>query len=298
MAEPRVVGLGLCVLDELLVVADLALAKERTRSLERVVGPGGTVSTAVAQAAQLGCRAELLSLVGHDADGRSLLRALRELGVGTRRVVRDSGSATTVALVLVDSRTGERRFVVPDRRALERRAPDFDLSPIRRGSVLLIDGHFPGQAARAVRRAREVGVPIVADFNRPRSDWMRLLPGVDFPIVPAGFGEGWGTDARETLRRLKERSGGTPVVTEGRRGALALLGRRFVRIPAPRVRVRDTTGAGDAFHGAFAAGVARGLSVPDALALAARAGAASCTRLGGTAGLLREPSPPGAKVGA
>jgi len=54
------------------------------------------------------------------------------------------------------------------------------------------------------------------------------------------------------------------------------------RFRAPRVRVRDTTGAGDAFHGAFAAARARGLELRAAIEWGARAGALCCTALGAT----------------
>jgi sulfofructose kinase len=53
------------------------------------------------------------------------------------------------------------------------------------------------------------------------------------------------------------------------------------------VRVRDTTGAGDAFHGAFAAGLARGRDVEGAISLAARAAAMCCTAVGATTRLIR-----------
>ena len=162
--------------------------------------------------------------------------------------------------MIVDRHSGGRRFVVPDRRALERRAPDFDLAPIRRGAVLLIDGHFPAQARRAVRRAREVGARVVADFHRPSRAALALLPYVDFAVVPREFAEAWnGPRIADTLSRLHEEFGATPVVTLGARGGVWLEGGRVRRFRAPRVRVLDSTGAGDAFHGAFAAGIAQGL---------------------------------------
>ena len=287
MGNGKVVGLGLCVLDHLYVVEDPQLTAARTRYSERIETCGGMVATALAQAAQLGCEAHLLSLVGADADGRTLRRSLTVMGVTTRRTVLSREFATTVAVVLVARRGGARRFLVPDRRSLERGAPDFDLSPIRANSVLLVDGHFPAQALRAVRRAREVGATIVADFSRPRGAALRLLPFVNFPVLPQEFADAWaGGDARRTIRELADRFGGAPVFTQGQRGGLFLDGARIRRYPAQRVTVRDTTGAGDVFHGAFAAGLAGGRGIADAVALAARAAAQCCTALGGTGRLL------------
>ena len=283
----RIVGLGLSVVDHLYVVEHLRLNETRLRYGERVVQSGGMTGTALAQAALLGCRAKLLSLHGEDADGRFVRRALRDAGVDTRRVLRSPAARTTVAVVLVERRGGERRFLVPDRRALERRAPSFDLSPVDRRTLLLVDGHFPVQALRAVKRARRLGATVIADLNRPRPESLALLPYVDYPIVPLEFGAGWaGRDPERLLRRLRAESGGTPVVTLGARGGLYLEDGRVRRYRARRVRVVDSTGAGDAFHGAFAAGLYFGLALEAALDLAAHAAALNCTALGGMGRLM------------
>jgi len=284
-----IVGVGLCVVDHVLLLEPHAADATRVRVRERVVSAGGMVATALAQAARLGCPAELISVLGDDEDGRFAVRQLRAHGVGTRRVLRSARCPTSVATVLVRASDGERRFLVQDRRGLEKRAPAFDLSPIRRGTLLLVDGHYPAEALRAVRKARSVGALVIGDFSDSRPAYHRLLPFVDFPIVPEEFGATWGkASARDTLHALRDEYGGRPVVTQGRRGALALVDGRVRRIRAPAVRVRDTTGAGDVFHGAFAAGLHRGADPVGALQLAARAAALSCTALGGQARLLRE----------
>lgn len=297
MGRRRVIGLGLCVVDHVYEVEALDLSSPRTRFLERLVSSGGMVCTAVVQAARLGCNAHLLSVVGNDPEGRFLRRTLAGQGVGTGRLLLAAGIPTTIALVLVAKGSGERRFFVPDRRALERSAPELDLSPIDRRSLLLVDGHFPSQALLAVKRAREVGATVIGDFSRPRPASLALLPYVDYPIVPLEFAEEYGGgDPKRALRSLRDCFGGSPVVTTGRTGGLYLRGGRVRRYRAHRVKVRDTTGAGDAFHGAFAAGLYHGLDFEAAIDLGARAAAVCCTALGGTTRLLgREEmgAPPG-----
>jgi len=278
----------LVVRDETLVVDDLAAADVRTRYHARRVGLGGMMGTAVAQAAALGVPTRLLSMLGRDEDGRALLRELARHGVGTRGVARSDKHATTTAFVLVDHHSRERRFLVPDRRKLEAAAPDFDLSGLTRSCVLMIDGHYPRQAMRAVRLAKEKGALVVADFHSPRPANLRLLRYVDVPILPREFGDAWhGGTPRQVLHALRAAYGGRPVITLGARGALALEGRRVIEIPPRLVRVRDSTGAGDVFHGAFAAGLCRGLDFVPALKLASRAAARCCAALGGTGRLLQ-----------
>jgi len=275
-------------MDHLYLVDGDAPGAVRTRYVDRQTGPGGMIATALVHAASEGVETHVLSLVGDDADGRAVRCRLREFGVRTRRLLLSRSLPTTVAVVVVDRKSGGRRFVVPDRRALERRAPDFDLAPIRRGVVLLIDGHFPDQARRAARHARAVGARVVADFHRPSPAVLRLLPYVDYAVVPREFADLWnGGRVHDTLRRIHAEFGATPVVTLGARGGVWLEAGRVRRFRARRVRVVDSTGAGDAFHGAFAAGIARGLSLERSIELASRAGALACTALGGMGHLLR-----------
>ena len=283
----RIVGLGLCVVDHLYVVESLRWTGARLRYTERVVSSGGMTGNALSQAARLGCDVHVLSVVGDDEGGRLVRRSLRAAGVKTGRLVRSAELPTTIAVVLVKRRGGGRRFIVPDRRALERRAPDLDLTLIDDRALLLVDGHFPAQALSAVERAREKGGAVVGDFSRLSPAIRALLPFVDYPVVPPEFAGVYGDgDPRRALRRLRERYGGTPVVTQGARGGLYWHEGRIRRFRAHRVKVRDTTGAGDVFHGALAAGLCAGTDLPDALDLAARAAALNCTALGATGRLM------------
>ena len=289
----RVVGLGLCVVDHFYVVDRLDLSHDRTCYREHLVTSGGMTGNALVQAARLGCRPRLLSWIGDDADGRFLRRTLRSQGVDTRGLLLSPRAETTRAVCLVARRSGERRFLVADRRALERRAPALDLTSISPGGLLLVDGHFPAQALRAVKRARRLGATVIGDFHRFGPAARSLLPYVDYPIVPAEFARSHpARDPHRVLRRLAERHGGTPVLTLGARGGLYWQDGRVRRFASPRVRVRDTTGAGDAFHGAFAAALHHGLDLEPALAVAARAAAVCCTALGGTTRLLRRDQVP------
>ena len=120
MRYRRIIGLGLSVIDHLYVVERLHHDETRLRYGERLVQSGGMIGTALAQAALLGCDAHALSLHGEDADGRFVRRALRAAGVKTGRIVRSRDARTTVAVVLVERRGGERRFLVPDRREIGR----------------------------------------------------------------------------------------------------------------------------------------------------------------------------------
>jgi sulfofructose kinase len=282
VANERVVGLGLCVIDHVYVVERFDFAQTRTRFTQRLVLSGGMIGTAISQAALLGCDAHVLSMLGDDDDGRFVRRSLEDFGVKTERLAISAEAITTVAVVLVEQPGGEKHFIVPDRRELERGAPDFDLSAIDSTATLLVDGHFPEQALRAVAKAREVGASVVGDFHRPSPAVRKLLPYVDFPVVPLEFAELFSPgDPQRAVLELADQFGGTPIVTLGAEGGLYLDEGRVRQFAARQVNVVDTTGAGDVFHGAFAAGLSRGWTLVQSIDLACRAAALCCTALGG-----------------
>jgi sugar/nucleoside kinase (ribokinase family) len=114
-----------------------------------------------------------------------------------------------------------------------------------------------------------------------------LLGAVDFPIVSRQFAEKhFGTrSVREALRGLVASGARMGVVTIGSQGALARLGEREIESPAFRVEARDTTGAGDVFHAAFAWALLEGLAPERVLAAANAAAALNCCALGAQGGL-------------
>src|SRR6202008_4808171 len=98
-------GPGLSVMDHTYLLQRDEPGAERVRYVECLRAPGGMIGTALAQAAQLGVRAQGLSLVGDDDDGRTVRRRLRSLGVDTRRLLVSRTLPTTTAVVLVDRAT-------------------------------------------------------------------------------------------------------------------------------------------------------------------------------------------------
>ena len=101
--------------------------------------------------------------------------------------MRDASLATTRSIVLVDRTSGERRFVLANRRPFERAAPDFDDVRLRANHVVLCDGHMARPARALLERARSAGAATIGDFADTRPSTRRLLPFVDHAIVPEEF---------------------------------------------------------------------------------------------------------------
>ena len=75
------------------------------------------------------------------------------------------------------------------------------------------------------------------------------------------------------------------VFTFGEKGCVGLSGEGYFEIPAFQVDAVDTVGAGDVYHGAFLAGLLKGLPVVEVARMASAVSAIKCTRIGGRAGI-------------
>jgi sulfofructose kinase len=145
---------------------------------------------------------------------------------------------------------------------------------------------------RATKIALEAGIPVVGDIEiLPDEDSLRTLAGlVNHLIVSSEFAQEWtgAASPSEAVRALWSSQRQTVIVTCGADGCWYLDGTRYsapVHQPACRVDVVDTTGCGDVFHGAYAAGLAEGLDVTERIRLASAAAALKATRRGGQSGI-------------
>ncbi|MFC1858704.1 carbohydrate kinase family protein, partial [Thermodesulfobacteriota bacterium] len=75
------------------------------------------------------------------------------------------------------------------------------------------------------------------------------------------------------------------IVTCGEKGAYFFYNKKLFQVPAPKVDVKDTIGAGDNFHAAFALAISRGFNVREAVKLSIAVASLSCREYGGRNGI-------------
>ncbi len=284
-----VLGLGCTAVDDLVFVPQFPAADSKLRVSRRERHCGGLTATALVAAARLGARAAYAGTLGEDADSAFVQAALEQAGVQTGRVVRRPGVRPVRSVILVDERTGSRTILYDVSRAAGAHPRRPAAGVVARSRVLLVDGWGMEGQIRAARLARRLGVPVVGDlesFDRPR--FAELLALTDHLIVSEDFARRYtgATGAAEGAQRLWRPDRAVVVVTCGAQGgwwlAAGMAGPRpYAAFP---VRVVDTTGCGDVFHGAYAAVLARGLPLEERLRVAAAAAALKATRPGGQAG--------------
>ncbi|GAA1248579.1 PfkB family carbohydrate kinase [Oryzihumus leptocrescens] len=237
--------------------------------LARFAGGKGANQAVAARAA--GADVVMLGAVGEDDGGAAYRRRLAALGIDAGPVSVEAGAVTGHAIITVDAAGENVIVVVPGANAAVSASHLSALDQAGPGDVLLASLEVPVAAVvAAVRRATGAGARVV----------LNLAPYAALPHDVVALADPVVVNEHEALALADAgQVPGSLLVTFGANGAA------WDGIPAPAVgvpegEVLDTTGAGDAFCGALAAALARGLGRDEALAAAMEAGAEAVRRHG------------------
>jgi len=279
------VGFGLNAVDHLIVVPKYPDFDTKTRLLDHKQTAGGQTATAMVALQRLGLKTAYAGRFGSDAEGQFGLHALREEGVDTEFAEVISGARNQIAFIIVDARDGERTIIWDRDERVSYSADEAPVEVADRGRVLHLDAHDPPACVRMAQAARAAGTIVSADIDNIYDGLPELLPLIDILITSAEFPHRLTgiADERASLVELQARYGSAIVgMTKGARGAVILSERQFLESPACQVPqgCRDTTGAGDAFHGGFLFGLLSGEDMETSLHLGNAVAALKCRDLG------------------
>jgi ribokinase len=256
-------------------------------------GGGGKGANQVVAAARAGgAPAAFIGAIGDDADGAQLRALLEADGIDVSGLSL-SPEQTGVALIAVADDAENAIIVVPGANGALQGLEAHQRELVAAADVVAAQLEIPVPLVVAAAEARSEGALFVLNAapSAPLADAetaARVLPLVDVLIV----NEHELTDIAATADReaaIEALASRVPalVVTLGASGSIVVLGSERATVPAFRVDPVDTTGAGDTFCGVLAARLGRGPLSLDALAAAARAGAAASaiavTRVGAQA---------------
>jgi ribokinase len=251
---------------------------------------GGKGAKQAVAAARAGARVSMAGAIGRDAESRQRRIDLEYAGIDVRNVLQVEGSGG-LALIQVHAATGQNSIVIVP--GANQAVPPDALAHVlsgagHAGDVLCCQLEVPlSTVAESLRRAREAGMTTILNAAPFVPSATELLGDVDHLVVnEVEAGQFLDTapiavnEARDAGRSLRARGPSVVVMTLGARGALLVSGADDVLVPAPRVDVVDTTGAGDCFVGVYAAEIAAGTIPAEATRIAVVAASISVQRQG------------------
>jgi ribokinase len=247
--------------------------------------PGGKGSNQAIASALFGAPTRMIGAVGDDPYADTAIAALERARVDARGVARVSGP-TGMAHVCV-SRDGENQIVIVPGANATMRADD--LWAGGDGDICLVQLELPLDAVGSIlAQARRAGSRTILNAAPALDAARSLLSSADILIVnetelalylrapPPRSPDGAVLAARTLLSGPMQ----WIIVTLGAAGIVAVSAGSSILIPAPKVAVVDTTGAGDTFCGVLAGALADGATMDGALRFACAAAALSVQREG------------------
>lgn len=291
---PRVCVIGSANLDYTVALPRLPRVGETVSAGTLLINRGGKGANQAVAARRLGAEVRMIGCVGDDEAGEDMRRGLAAEGIGVDGLATAPGVATGTALIFVDREGRNMIGVAPGANhqltvEMARTGED----AIGWAQVAVCQLEVPVPVVRwALETARRQGVttllnpaPVqelsdellgLVDYLTPNEGEVAALTGIEVQDLDSG---------RRAATRLCERGVGTVVITLGEQGALVCDAGSAVHFEAFPVTAVDTTGAGDAFNGGLAVGLAAGGSLEQVIPLASAAAALKCTRRGAQAAL-------------
>lgn len=252
---------------------------------------GGKVATGMVTAARLGAKCAMMGVVGDDIFGRFCISDFQRHNIDTESMSIAADTDTSLSIVLSAKSTNSRSFVFKNGGTAYRNLSDSEIAKIKNSKLLFVS-HLSDSVLEAMRIAKDSGVKVLIDADGYHDNIPKLLPYIDVFIGSEAVYKGLygeldfsGTSVLDGCRQLSEKGPYITAFTFGENGCAVYGSGDSCIIPAFDVDAADTVGAGDVFHGAFAAALIQGKTPAECARFASGASAIKVTRIGGRAGI-------------
>jgi ribokinase len=253
---------------------------------------GGKGANQAVAVGRLGYPVSMIAKVGDDDFGKRLRQGLKDAAVNVRGVATARNTASGVALISVDRQGQNSITVIPGANGLLL-PQDLEacLPQLRSAGMILTQLETPIETVEYLGElAQRFQVPLMLDPAPARKLSRKILRQVKYltpneaetcALCDIPYRDLDLATARECASALLAKGLANVVVKMGSRGAfLATSDGLRSLVPSFKVKVVDSTAAGDAFNGGLAVALMRGMAIQEAVRFAAAVGAVSVTRAG------------------
>ncbi len=280
-------GIGRSCLDYLALVKKHPRKNSKVRADEFLVEGGGQVATALVTLSRLGARCKYIGIIGEDKTGNLMLSKLLKEGIDVSDVEKSKKINSPQALIIVEKSSGQRTIVYEQQnKPLSKKISS---SIIQNSKSILIDPQETIVGIEVAKIARRKNIPVIYDAERNDpvvKDMValssHLICNEEFPTLFTNE-----IKLKDALHKVVELGPEVVVATLGEKGSLGVnKGGAFQKVKGYKdINVIDTTGSGDAFHGAFIFGLLKKWDLFKTMAFANVVAGMSCRSLGGRKGL-------------
>lgn len=288
----KVIGVGQCALDHIFLVDSFPLSDTKKEIIKWTVCGGGPVATALVSLSRLGVKCSFYGITGDDESGKKIKKSLKIEKVNTTGLIKKPRSHSQVAFIIVEKLSGKRTILWKRPSGKPLMPKDLPHNFLDNTDFLLLDGLMIEASLYAAKKAREKNISVMLDAGRIRKGILNLASMCDYVVASEEFGRelagvGYRNSFKPEKALLKMRSFGAKActITLGDKGSITLANNEIFQIPAFKVNVVDTTGAGDVFHGGYIYGLLQKWDIKDVVRFATACASLKCRKLGGRTGI-------------
>lgn len=266
----KVLCIGHASYDISMLVDSFPKENTKYRLKEKVECPGGPALTASLLLGAWDTDVYYTGLIGKDYYGNSIFNELKRKNVKTEYVVVKDTIETTKTFILINKENASRTLFnveAPD----ENINIEYDFTP----DIILMDGEHYTLALNTIEKYPDA-IKVV-DAGKLTDDVIKLCKMSDYIICSKEFAElatlvrvdyNEPDTLKELLNKLHEMFDATIVITQEEKGCLYKIDDKIKMMSGMKVNAKDTTGAGDIFHGAFVYGLSKNLPLEKCLKIA------------------------------
>jgi sulfofructose kinase len=284
-----VLAFGVVAVDDLVYVEHYPLSDSKTPVKNKMRQGGGLAGTAMVAASRLGVKAAYCGVLGDDELSRYTIEELEREKVDCTPVFRRPEARPIHSIIIVEEDTGHRTILFSLAGITEPSPEMISDDLIASCKVLFVDNFGINASLQAMELAHRHGIPVVADVEYKQSSRLpELVCNADHLIIGLAAGNmlTGKSDPIDIVTELARPERACCALTAGEHGGwFSEYGGKIEHFPAHKLQIVDTTGCGDVFHGAYAASLARGESVRDAIRIANAVAGIKATQPGGRSGI-------------
>ena len=288
---------GVFVVDLCFIANSIPEKGQTILGSQHIVGPGGKGSNQAIAAAKLNGRVNFITKIGNDKNGEMALNLYKELGMDTASIIQDKNLSTGVAGIMVNEKTGDNAInIIPGAAGtLTNDDIEKNLNFIAKAEIFLTQLETPYEVTSyALKKASENGLTTIlnpAPACKINDDDFKLIDFFTPNETEAEF------YLNKKIKNEKDiKSASDEFLKKGIKNVIITLGEKgcyfankkenfFIKAFKFKDPVIDTTGAGDAFNGAFAVALSKDLNIKEALTFANKVAGISTTKQGAAASM-------------
>ena len=276
----KILCIGLVDYDITLPLDGYPEENTKNRLTEKIECGGGQTANAACLLAKYGEEVYISGLIGNDLYGNNIIREFIKFNVKTDYLDIDDDYSTSVSHILVNLKNSSRTTLT-----VKEPHPMRDINIDIKPDIILVDGQEPLMSKKIFEQNPDA-IKII-DAGSYREPIISLCNDVNLIIASMDFLEGFydhkihtEEELKEAYLEMKKYYDKELIVTIGKLGSMGMINNEPILIPSIKVDEKDSTGAGDIFHGAFIYGLIHGMSLEDNLKFSNIAGALSVRKIG------------------